>query len=80
MYEGIDSRVFELLHTVVRVEPTGVVIDDDWTHGLYVWGVACSDEYGRALHSVIIILCPWRTGVGDLEVRQFWNVANGCVE
>jgi hypothetical protein len=36
VYDGIDSRVFELLYPVVRIEPTALVINDDWTHVLLV--------------------------------------------
>jgi hypothetical protein len=33
---GIDSRVFELLCTVVRIELTALVINDDWIYALVV--------------------------------------------
>jgi hypothetical protein len=37
-------------------------------------------ENGRALHSVMVVLGAWWTSVGDLNVRQLWNLANDCLE
>jgi hypothetical protein len=37
-------------------------------------------ENGGALHSVMVVLCALWTSVGDLNVRELWNLANDCLE
>jgi hypothetical protein len=54
-YVGNDSRVFELLTTVRRIQPTKLLISDDWTHRLCV-----GMRPGRsALRSAMVVLCLW---------------------
>jgi hypothetical protein len=50
--EGIDSRVFEVLCAVVRIELTALAIGDGWTYALLV-RVA---RNGGALHSFLCMV------------------------
>jgi hypothetical protein len=71
-YVGNDSRVFELLTAVLRIQPTKLLIGDDWTHR--VCGHATKRE--RVAFSDVCTLFMWWKSIGDPNVWQFWNLGN----